>query len=98
MGDQELMTCIKEILRDYSEVPLSEIPEDSDLFADLALNSLDVVNIAVAFEERFGIEIPDDDLVKFRTMGDIREYLKHKILVCGGDGNVYPLKITKTDL
>lgn len=79
MGDQELMTCIKEILMDYSEVPLSEIPEDSDLFADLALNSLDVVNIAVAFEERFGIEIPDDDLVKFRTMGDIREYLKHKI-------------------
>lgn len=79
MGDQELMTCIKEILMDYSEVPLSEIPENSDLFADLALNSLDVVNIAVAFEERFGIEIPDDDLVKFRTMGDIREYLKHKI-------------------
>ena len=79
MDDNELTVCIRTILGDYSEVPLSEIPEDSDLFADLALNSLDVVNIAVAFEERFGIEIPDDDLVKFRTMGDIREYLKHKI-------------------
>lgn len=79
MDDNELTVCIRTILGDYSEVPLSEIPENSDLFADLALNSLDVVNIAVAFEERFGIEIPDDDLVKFRTMGDIREYLKHKI-------------------
>ena len=79
MENEERMMCIKEILSDYSEVPVDEIQDDADLAADLSLNSLDVVNIVVAFEEHFGIEIPDGDLVKLRTVRDIKEYLRMHI-------------------
>ena len=45
---------------------------------DLGADSLDVVELAMAFEEKFGVEIPDDDMDKIRTVGDAIKYIEEK--------------------
>ena len=57
-----MLEAIKEILIQYTEVEKSLITEDSNLQNDLELNSFDVMNIVVDFEDTFDIEIPDEDV------------------------------------
>lgn len=73
-----MLEKVKKILVDYTEIPPSELTLTSNLVKDLNLSSLDVVNIVVAFEDEFGIEIPDRDIKSMTTVGDIVAYLnKH---------------------
>lgn len=67
---------VKTILLDYTEVPADEITLMTDLVNDLDLNSLDVVNIVVAFEDEFEIEIPDRAIRNLTTVEDIVKYLE----------------------
>lgn len=64
------------ILSDYTNINIVEIKEDSTLTADLDLSSLDVVSIVTEFEDQYGIEIPDREIGKFFTVGDILRYLE----------------------
>ena len=66
------------ILEDFTEVEKEKITEESELAADLELNSLDVVSIVVEIEKQFGITIQDRDIWKFHTIGDVLEYIKNK--------------------
>lgn len=66
---------ITRILADYSSVPLSEIRPESNLQADLGLNSLDVINLVVEFEDTFGIGIDEPDIRSFQTVQDLFNYL-----------------------
>ena len=54
------------------------IDEDTDLVADLGFNSLDLAELICAFEDEFGIEIPDRDVVKLRKVSEIVTYLDNK--------------------
>lgn len=71
-----MLEKVKEILMDYTEVPATEITLATDLVNDLDLNSLDVVNIVVAFEDEFEIEIPDRAIRDLATVEDIVRYLE----------------------
>lgn len=71
-----MLEKVKNILLDYTEVPANEITLKSDLVNDLDLNSLDVVNIVVAFEDEFEIEIPDRVIRDLTTVEDIVRYLE----------------------
>lgn len=71
-----MLEKVKEILLEYTEVPASEITLTTDLAADLDLNSLDIVNIVVAFEDKFGIEIPDRAIGDLTTVEDVVKYLE----------------------
>lgn len=71
-----MLEKVKEILTDYTEVPVTEITLATDLVNDLDLNSLDVVNIVVVFEDAFGIEIPDRAIRDLTTVEDIVRYLE----------------------
>lgn len=71
-----MLEKVKKILLDYTEVPASKITPKTDLVNDLDLNSLDVMNIMVAFEDKFGIEIPDRIIKDFVTVEDIVNYLE----------------------
>lgn len=64
------------ILQEYSGVDKSCIVPDARLTTDLGLNSLDVINIVVAFEDEFGVEISDEDLRSFQCVADIETYLE----------------------
>lgn len=66
---------IKAILSEYSGISTNEMSEETKLVSDLGLSSLDVVNIVVAFEEEFNIEILDSEIKNFHTIKDISSYL-----------------------
>ena len=55
-----------------------EISKDTDLVADLGLNSLDIAELVCVFEDEFQIEIPDRDIGKLRKISDIVAYLDNK--------------------
>lgn len=64
-----------DILRGCMDKDVAEITADMDLVADLGLSSLDVMDAVLAFEDEFGVEIPDNMIMEFRTVGDVAEYL-----------------------
>ena len=66
---------IKKMIADQLGVDESKITEDSSFFDDLGTDSLDIVELIMAFEEEFGIEIPDKDVEKMKTVGDVIKYL-----------------------
>ena len=74
-----MLEKVKEILQNYTEIPTSEITLGSDLVKDLGLNSLDVMNIVVAFEDEFEIEIPDRAISGMTKVEDIVKYLEEHV-------------------
>ena len=65
-----------EILGEFIDGDTSEITMDSALVNDLGLSSLEVINIVAAFEDEFGIEVPDRVIPTLRTVGDIVNFLE----------------------
>lgn len=78
---------IKRILHDYACVDENAIQPDSNLQTGLMLNSLDVVNVIVEFEETFGIEIEEEDIRTFTTVSDIVDYIDSKAGLKGAEVN-----------
>lgn len=64
------------ILNDFIDNNGYEITMDSALIDDLGLSSLEVINIVAAFEDEFGVEVPDRVIPTLRTVGDIVNYLE----------------------
>lgn len=71
----ESIDKIKKIIVDQLGVDESKITEDSSFVEDLGADSLDIVELIMAFEEEFDIEIPDEDAEKIKTVGDTVKYL-----------------------
>lgn len=65
-----------EILSEFTELKSEDMNQDTRLIADLCLNSLDVVNVVVEFEDEFNIEIPDEKIKELQTIGDIVKFLE----------------------
>ena len=65
---------IKEILKDTMDIDESKITLDAKLKEDLELDSLDSVELIMSAEEEFGIEIPDEDVMNFKTVNYIEEH------------------------
>lgn len=66
-----------DILADFTDLERDKITKNSGLVTDLGLNSLDVINVVVAFEDEFDIEIPDNKIKELVTVEDIVEYLEN---------------------
>jgi len=67
---------IKEIVSDKLDVDGADIQEDQDFIEDLKADSLAIVEVVLALEEQFEIEIPDEDTEKIKTVRDAIEYIK----------------------
>jgi len=67
---------VEEIIRKTFDKDGVSITEETNLIDDLGLNSLELAELVYVFEEEFNIEIPDRDIVNFRTVNDIVSYLK----------------------
>jgi acyl carrier protein len=74
-----LLEDVKEVVVEQLNVSPDEIKEDSKFVEDLGADSLDVVELVMALEEKFDIEIPDADAEKIVTVGDAIKYIEdHK--------------------
>lgn len=70
---------IKKILIETMDIEKEKITLDAKLKDDLNLDSLDSVELIMSAEEEFGIEIPDEDVMNFKTVNDIVNYIEeHK--------------------
>jgi len=71
-----LIDDVKEVVVEQLSVNADEVKEDSKFVEDLGADSLDVVELVMALEEKFDIEIPDDDAEKIATVGDAVKYIE----------------------
>ncbi len=69
---------VKKIIVDQLGANEDDVKLEASFVDDLGADSLDTVEMVMAFEEEFGIEIPDEDAEKIRTVGDAVEYIKQK--------------------
>ncbi len=67
---------VKEIIAKELEVEAKQLTPDAKFIEDLGADSLDIVELVMALEEEFGIDIPDEDADKLKTVGDAMSYLK----------------------
>jgi len=73
-----LIDDIKEVVVEQLSVSPDEVKEDSKFVEDLGADSLDVVELVMALEEKFDIEIPDDEAEKIATVKDVIDYIESK--------------------
>jgi len=69
---------IKQIIADQLGVKKEEVTDSAKFVDDLGADSLDTVELVMALEEEFGIEIPDEDAEKLTTVGDALRYIEEK--------------------
>ena len=79
MSSEEIFEKIKNIIVEQLQVSDTTITEESSFIDDLGADSLDLVELIMALEEEFGIEIPDADAEKVVTVGDVVNYIKENV-------------------
>jgi len=67
---------VKEIIAKELEVDGKQLTAEAKFIEDLGADSLDIVELVMALEEEFGLDIPDEDADKLKTVGDAMNYLK----------------------
>ena len=67
---------VKKIIADQLGVPEADVTNEKSFAADLGADSLDTVELVMAFEEEFGVEIPDDAAETITTVGDAVKFLE----------------------
>ena len=70
---------VKDIIVEELGVEREKLTSDASFMEDLGADSLDTVELVMAFEKEFDIDIPDEDAEKMRTVGDAMNYLHTKI-------------------
>jgi acyl carrier protein len=66
---------VKKIVVEHLGVEAEKVTEDASFIDDLGADSLDIVELVMAFEEEFGVEIPDDAAEKISTVSDAIKYI-----------------------
>ena len=74
----EIETQVKQIVVDHLGIDDSKVTPESKFIDDLGADSLDTVELVMAFEEKFGIEIPDDAAETIQTVQNAIDYIKSK--------------------
>jgi acyl carrier protein len=70
---------VKDIIVEELGVERDKVADDASFMEDLGADSLDTVELVMAFEKEFDVDIPDEDAEKIRTVGDALKYLHDKI-------------------
>lgn len=70
---------IKNILAEQLDVEADDMTMETDIAKDLHADSLDVVELLMAIEDEFEVEIPDEEIENIKTIGDLTEYIQNNI-------------------
>ncbi|MEZ4294925.1 MAG: acyl carrier protein [Polyangiaceae bacterium] len=76
MAERDIEAEVKRIIHEQLDVEDKDIKPEATFIDDLGADSLGLVELVLAFEEAFEIDIPDEDTEKIRTVGDAVEYVK----------------------
>ena len=77
LTEQEILAGLAEIIDEIAGVPADEVTPDKNFVDDLDIDSLSMVEIAVAAQDKFGVEIPDDELKNLKTVQDVVNYVRN---------------------
>jgi acyl carrier protein len=78
MSDKSIADRVKDIIVEQLGVNADEVTPEAKFIEDLGADSLDTVELVMAFEEEFGAEIPDEDAEKLQTVGDTIKYIEER--------------------
>jgi len=74
--EEEIVGVVNEVFEEYFEIEGERLLPEANIFQDLDLDSLDVVDLVVAMQEKFEVRIRDDERVRsIRTLGDVYEFV-----------------------
>ena len=79
MNTEEVFEKVKEIIVEQLGVAETSVTMEASFIDDLGADSLDIVELVMALEEEFDIEIPDADAEKVVTVGDVVDYIKDNV-------------------
>ena len=75
---EDISNKVKKIVADHLGIDEAKVTEESSFIDDLGADSLDTVELVMAFEEKFGIEIPDDAAETIQTVQNAIDYIESK--------------------
>jgi len=78
MADKTIEEKVKDIIVEQLGVNPEQVTPAASFIEDLGADSLDTVELVMAFEEEFSVEVPDDDAEKLQTVGDVISYIEGK--------------------
>ena len=84
MSEKSISEKVKDIIVEQLGVNPEQATETASFIEDLGADSLDTVELVMAFEEEFGVEVPDEDAEKLQTVGDVINYIKERAKTSGG--------------
>ena len=67
---------IRELLAEQLDIDEDKITMDSDILEDFEADSLDIVDMVMTLEDEFGVEVPDEQIENFHTVGDVVRYVE----------------------
>ncbi len=76
---QDILNRVKKVTVEELGVKEEEVVESASFTEDLAADSLDVVELVMAFEDEFGIDIPDEEVGEIKTVGLAVSYIEQKL-------------------
>jgi len=76
---EEIRVGLAEIVNEIAGIPVDDIQLEKSFTDDLDVDSLSMVEVVVAAEERFGVQIPDDDVKSLKTVGDAVAYIERSV-------------------
>ena len=79
MAERDIQAEVQRIIKEQLDVEEKDIKPEATFIDDLGADSLGLVELVLAFEEAFEIDIPDEDTEKIRSVGDAVEYVKSHI-------------------
>ncbi|TYB38359.1 acyl carrier protein [Actinomadura chibensis] len=75
--EQQILAGLAEIIDDIVGIDKSEVTPEKNFIDDLDIDSLSMVEIAVAAQDQFGVEIPDDELRNLKTVKDVIDFVQN---------------------
>ncbi len=79
-NDTNLFETIRAVIAEQLEIDASQVTPEAKFVKDLGVDSLDIVELIMALEERFGIEIPDEQAEKIVNVGDVMRYIEKQLI------------------